>query len=216
MEDAFHDKIIGKKFGKLKALSIAYNSSILDYKKYNCICDCGNGIIVEAADLELGRVTSCGCELREEYILLNCIECKRTIEVPFKKDDLRREEKEFEDEEGKIHTQIFYNLNYMCNSCKNQTSKFIISNGKDSREISALKGFINEKCIVQDDIPTFKRTKRSTFKTAYLNWLGFNNMYGYRLQTKDLNYALQRIYGETYVKNNGIFYLKKIKLLSEL
>lgn len=52
------DKLVGKRFGKLKVLSVHKKGQ---YKKYKCICDCGNITDVYYSNLISGRTVSCGC-----------------------------------------------------------------------------------------------------------------------------------------------------------
>lgn len=52
------DKLEGKRFGKLKVLSVYKKGK---YKKYKCICDCGNTTDVYYSNLISGRTVSCGC-----------------------------------------------------------------------------------------------------------------------------------------------------------
>lgn len=58
-----HDKIVGKKFGRLTATSdfIIENNR----RKFLCKCDCGNISYVEADKLLRGSTKSCGCYLKE-------------------------------------------------------------------------------------------------------------------------------------------------------
>lgn len=52
------DKLVGKRFGKLKVLSVHKKGK---YKKYKCICDCENITDVYYSNLISGRTVSCGC-----------------------------------------------------------------------------------------------------------------------------------------------------------
>lgn len=58
-----HDKIVGKKFGKL----IATSDFILDkgHRKFLCNCDCGNITYVDSYHLLSGHTKSCGCLMKE-------------------------------------------------------------------------------------------------------------------------------------------------------
>lgn len=64
-----HDKIVGKKFGRLYVTKdyIKDNSS---RRKYLCKCECGNEIYVTSNHLTSGHTTSCGCKLIENRNLL--------------------------------------------------------------------------------------------------------------------------------------------------
>lgn len=62
-------KIIGKRFGKLKVISVAKRVERGDNKGYkyilNCICDCGNKTLVKEEHLIAGHTCSCGCLRRK-------------------------------------------------------------------------------------------------------------------------------------------------------
>lgn len=60
---------VGKRFGALTVMSFAYAKDNIGY--WNCMCDCGNPIIVRTAHLTNGAVTSCGCTISigEMYIM---------------------------------------------------------------------------------------------------------------------------------------------------
>lgn len=65
--------LVGQKFVKLTVISKA--NSILGgdtVKRYwgawNCLCDCGNNIIVKTVDLNKGSVKSCGCLIGENGV----------------------------------------------------------------------------------------------------------------------------------------------------
>ena len=62
------DRIIGKKFGKLKVLEFSgfhYFPGGGRKPKVRCVCDCGNEVDVIGAHLENGNSSSCGCLHRE-------------------------------------------------------------------------------------------------------------------------------------------------------
>lgn len=53
------DPRIGKKYGKLIVVSLAYKKK---YDKYfNCSCECGNNTVVLLSNLTSGKIKSCGC-----------------------------------------------------------------------------------------------------------------------------------------------------------
>lgn len=41
------------------------------YKKWECVCDCGNTVTVFASNLKQGATTSCGCRVKEIAAVLN-------------------------------------------------------------------------------------------------------------------------------------------------
>lgn len=51
--------LIGKKFGRLTVLSVA-NKTKYGYK-WNCVCDCGNKVVVLGTNLRKQNTMSCGC-----------------------------------------------------------------------------------------------------------------------------------------------------------
>lgn len=59
----FND-LSGKKFGKLTVLKRAVGEYLRPY--YDCICECGNELIVEGRRLTSGNTRSCGCLHKEQ------------------------------------------------------------------------------------------------------------------------------------------------------
>ena len=63
--------LTNKRYSRLKVLTRAKSRNKRIY--WNCICDCGNNVIVEAYSLKTGRIKSCGCyrsEKRFKYPLI--------------------------------------------------------------------------------------------------------------------------------------------------
>ena len=61
------ENLIGKRFGKLIVLELAYKKRANSVKKHNnyywkCRCDCGNEVIRMGSSLKRGHTESCGCE----------------------------------------------------------------------------------------------------------------------------------------------------------
>ena len=83
-------------------------------------------------------------------------------------------------------------------------------------ENNTLLTFIKECCIIKPDIIPSLRTKRSTFRTAYDLWIKKNNNGRGKLSSKDMNLLLEKNYGETYVKSDGIVYMSIIVLTPEV
>jgi hypothetical protein len=49
---------VGQRFGRL----VAREPAQVSYRRgWVCVCDCGNTVAVPAANLESGKVVSCGC-----------------------------------------------------------------------------------------------------------------------------------------------------------
>lgn len=60
-----HNDLSGMRFGRLLVQS--FNSKIIGGTKWNCLCDCGNAVIVRSGELRKGKTKSCGC-FRKEFI----------------------------------------------------------------------------------------------------------------------------------------------------
>lgn len=56
----------GLRFGRLTVLSRAENSS-RGNARWNCICDCGNKVVVSGGKLREGKTKSCGCLWKEKF-----------------------------------------------------------------------------------------------------------------------------------------------------
>lgn len=58
--------LIGKRFGNLVVIS--ENTDIHDWRaRWNCVCDCGNEIVVRADSLMSGEKLSCGCNAPKKW-----------------------------------------------------------------------------------------------------------------------------------------------------
>lgn len=53
-----HISNIGKKFGKLEVIDVLKTPK---YYKYQCICECGNNLVVNSFSILAGKTKSCGC-----------------------------------------------------------------------------------------------------------------------------------------------------------
>lgn len=78
---------------------------------------------------------------------------------------------------------------------------------------STLLTFIEECCYVHEDISF--RLKRSEFKQAYTNYVKLNFNGNGKVSTKVMNRILLERYEEDFIKSNGIWYMKKIRLTKE-
>ena len=56
-----YEDLTGRRFGKLQVLSIAQERDAHGRILWNCVCDCGNTILVPAGQLVNGYRRSCGC-----------------------------------------------------------------------------------------------------------------------------------------------------------
>lgn len=64
------EKIIGEKYGKLTILKRVEDTRDVSRKvvRYECLCDCGNTVIVDSEHLKNGSTKSCGC-LRHDNLI---------------------------------------------------------------------------------------------------------------------------------------------------
>ena len=86
---------------------------------------------------------------------------------------------------------------------------------KYERENNTLLKFIEECCYINDESMPSLRLKRSIFKEAYDKYIKLNFNGRGKINNIDMNYLLQTYYDETFIKSNGIWYMKKILLLPE-
>lgn len=205
------NEIIGKIFGDLTVTELHYENNELNYRKYICKCKCGKEIIADEIDLLNGNIVNCGCKYLQEYFLLKCNCCGNKIEVPFNKSNLSKIENEWIDKDGKQHYDIIYRIDYTCDKCEFE-NKIQNDNFLSSKNVQLLKKFVNENCIVGNYFPLKERITRKDFKLAYNNWLGKNGVFDKRLPNNKFNIALKKLYDETFIKSNGIFYMTKVKL----
>lgn len=83
------------------------------------------------------------------------------------------------------------------------------------KENNTLLNFIEECCYIKDDTMPSLRLRRSIFKEAYDKYIKLNCNGRGKINTLDMNNLLSTNYGETFIKSNGIWYMKKILLLPE-
>lgn len=62
------DDMLGKKFGRLTVVGYSEQHFESGGTLMNCVCDCGENVIVSASHLKSGHTTSCGC-FRVENLL---------------------------------------------------------------------------------------------------------------------------------------------------
>lgn len=60
------DDLTGQSFGKLTVTSFSHTENAKSY--WNCLCDCGNRIVVKGSSLKTGNTLSCGCLKKENQI----------------------------------------------------------------------------------------------------------------------------------------------------
>lgn len=83
------------------------------------------------------------------------------------------------------------------------------------KENNTLLNFIEECCFIKDGTMPSLRLRRSIFKEAYDKYIKLNCNGRGKINTLDMNNLLLTNYGETFIKSNGIWYMKKILLLPE-
>lgn len=78
----------GKRYGRL--LVVARAANLRAYAAWDCVCDCGNKIVVRGACLRAGNSRSCGCARREALRAANSLP---RGEAAFRKalDNMRRQ-----------------------------------------------------------------------------------------------------------------------------
>lgn len=52
--------LTGQKFGRLTVISRAENRG--ERAAWNCLCECGNKVVVRGTNLQRGTTKSCGCK----------------------------------------------------------------------------------------------------------------------------------------------------------
>lgn len=62
--------LTNKKFSRLYVIEL-YSNNKNEHKKWRCICDCGNEIVVDGCNLVTGNTKSCGCLNIENLCLRN-------------------------------------------------------------------------------------------------------------------------------------------------
>lgn len=60
------DDLTGQRFGKVTVTSFSHTENAKTY--WNCLCDCGNRIVVKGSSLKTGNTLSCGCLKKENQI----------------------------------------------------------------------------------------------------------------------------------------------------
>ena len=82
-------------------------------------------------------------------------------------------------------------------------------------ENNTLLNFIEECCYVKDDTMPSLRLRRSVFKDAYDKYIKLNCNGRGKIASSDMNNILKTYFNETFVKSNGIWYMKRVLLLPE-
>lgn len=82
-------------------------------------------------------------------------------------------------------------------------------------ENNTLLNFIEECCYVKDETMPSLRLRRSVFKDAYDKYIKLNCNGRGKIATADMNNILKTYFNETFVKSNGIWYMKRVLLLPE-
>ena len=86
--------LTGKKFGRLTVISFKRRKKLKGFNRsarlWNCLCDCGNEVIVEGTALRSGHTKSCGClalEVRTTHGMTNTRQYKIFIDMKIRCDD---------------------------------------------------------------------------------------------------------------------------------
>lgn len=75
---------------------------------------------------------------------------------------------------------------------------------------NSLVDFINQFCVVSDNINPSERIARTDFRKAYKLFVkNYSNRC--EMEKNNFNDILKSVYNETFIKSNGIFYMSKIK-----
>lgn len=80
-----------------------------------------------------------------------------------------------------------------------------------SDEEKVFSDFINEFCEISDYIEPLERIKKSDFRKVYNAYLKNRNLINFKLKNNELKDILLKKYKESFIKSNGIWYMKKIK-----
>lgn len=203
-------EMMGKKFGHLTVIDIAYLNKGTNYIRYLCKCDCGNIILADEIELTMGYKESCDCTYYNEIFQIECKRCKEKIEIPFnKKKSKKYIEESYVDSKGKQHYNLYYKIGNMCERC----IKYVKSVELNDKSKKYLVEFVEEKCLIEDNIVPRKRTLKSEFRNEYYKWLNYNNKIEYKLRRVEIDSVLKEQYDEKNIKSNGLMYLTKIRLV---
>lgn len=209
----------GATFGKLKILKIEKIGE--DFESNNCICrcECGKIVTINKYYLLTGKVKDCGCSKEQFFIKIVCPVCNNVTKIPIKPDEISKETTLDNLSNGQVIKNTTYTIPTICSHCfteklEKENQEKIFSKSLEDK-LSLFQDFLKQKCYIDYKLDKTKRTKRSSFISAYHSWLssiGKNNM---ALNFKQINYFLLQKYNENYIKSNGNFYLKNISLISD-
>lgn len=88
-------------------------------------------------------------------------------------------------------------------------NSYEILNSDEAIFKNSLTAFIDEYCVISNNIIPNKRLNRANFRKGYIAYCKQNN--SILLDTQMFNKTLKIVYNETFIKSNGIYYMKKIK-----
>lgn len=112
-------------------------------------------------------------------------------------------------------------LIFQCKKCKEivkipipnglniKITENVIENKPTSTDEMFLQDFIEKNFINEYVVKPIDRIRRSEFNKMYNEYLVKNQ--GRKMKTYKLNKYLEEHYGETYIKSDGIVYLKALK-----
>lgn len=106
--------LTGKRFGKLTVIDRAPNSKNCE-TMWNCLCDCGNALVVRGHNLKQGTTKSCGCS--------------------------RKDKRPYRETHGMSKTRLYRIWSLMRNRCECETSRAYHNYG--GRGISVCEEWLN-------------------------------------------------------------------------
>lgn len=81
--------LVGNIYERLKVINMLYQYK--NNRTYcECVCECGNNLIVQASSLNSGNTKSCGCINRENLELMNLRKRQNTYKYLNKKNDIKK------------------------------------------------------------------------------------------------------------------------------
>ncbi len=78
-------------------------------------------------------------------------------------------------------------------------------------KVELLKKFIERYCLIENHINKDDRIRKSDFNKIYKKYLEKQNALNYKLNNNEIIEILLEEYNESFIKSNGIIYMKKIK-----
>jgi hypothetical protein len=136
----------GKKFGKLIVIKRAMRTP--QHKEWECLCDCGNTVIIRANHLKTGNTTSCGCAKKiQEKINLGNIHCldRDLIEKNRIYSNYRRGARKRHLDFNLTKEEFFSIAKDRCHYCGGEPISNFGFNGID--RVNNSVGYVKENCV---------------------------------------------------------------------